>query len=821
MAPPAAARVALLICLSLSSASALRGARLRRRRASAPELCGLPQWALPTVPASHISAPYTPEEVGEGGQGSVQMSKIVAWPAPDVDVVVKTPKAKNAHLELNVELLVGARGCSPTSPCLPSAPVLFYHGGVTDAHYDVVQLAMEPVLSPLPAGGGAAAAGPPLIVDAFELLLPEKAYKQGRAADVRAVWQAYAASVSPWTRAGSPARDLDALLAFVQQVLLGAQLLEERGGIRAKDIKLENVMLDGRAGTAKIIDLGLGCFSAPRPAAPAPPPFDAFAPPPLKYAWAKSACTEVLCRQNALGGTFDYLSPQLLVMTFANVTEIAQAKIFVGEGGVAAAAAAVGNKLPQPLPAAATNAYDTFSIGVTLVALLSGGVGGLRGALYEVATAGVAWQQGLLEAGRLMQLARWLSLDEVGGPHIPPLPAGAATRARVHTRTRAMLDAVMARADANRCSAEGGAHPWFPCNAFAEAPLRHLLPAQSVAPQPCIPPSSWLSDQLKGAFPPTSLDALFFDSLPKPKPKGGVATINSDEDLLNQVHRNYVTVLTGSLVNGLSRHRMVHGVSAAPGAPCLPRTLPAAGKVPDNPGDIELLDEAVAADYASRGLGDAAKPGTAALLDVVAGLLSPGVRPGDPTSTGSLAEHVAAIDAARAALARQEAGATWAASAADAVGAHLACVTECERVAGSLRTCTDADAACQARRLATACAQQAPFGAASACSKATAGIRAADLAGKLATGGPAGSPVTAAAACRRTACSPDALAPPAPAPVPAPAAVPVLPAAIPNGFLWPHSVSQPARPPTQPDAASSTVSTRSGSSRSMSAGSHV
>jgi hypothetical protein len=211
--------------------------------------------------------------------------------------------------------------------------------------------------------------------------------------------------------------------------------------------------------------------------------------------------------------------------------------------------------------------------------------------------------------------------------------------------------------------------------------------------------------------------------------------------------RAYIDVLTFELLKPSTDLRMVYGERASTSSPC---RVPRATAISLRPMKTDAAwDADFAAAAQAAGADAASKPGTGALLDVIANLLSPGVRPGLPAASGTLAAHVAAVDTAREALARQEG---WDAAK---LGGHLACARECARVAEAVRSCAPADAACRRNKLASACA-----GAASgqACLDATQGITSSGLLAELAAGGGGGTPATADAVCRRTVCSPAAAA---------------------------------------------------------------
>jgi hypothetical protein len=323
-----------------------------------------------------------------------------------------------------------------------------------------------------------------------------------------------------------------------------------------------------------------------------------------------------------------------------------------------------------------------------------------------------------------MQLARWLQLDLVAPADARASEAktGAARdgeRARVHARLRAVLEHGMWAAAAAR-------PPFEPDNVLATQPLRALLPAPADgAPRPCVAGSTWAEPKVK----PSALAQLWASA-------GSM--------------RTYIDRLVTQLLKPDSEFRMVYGVraSAADTEPC---TVPLSA-TPKQPKKTDAdWDAEYAAAASAAGTDAARKPGTGALLDLLANLLSPGVRPGLPASSGALAAHVAAVDTAREALAKQEG---WDAAK---LGEHLACARECKRVAGMLRACNEGAAgdACRRNALETSCPAKAVPG----CADAKRGINSnSGMLAELAAGGGGGTPATADAVCRRTVCSPAAAA---------------------------------------------------------------
>lgn len=161
-------------------------------------------------------------------------------------VIAKRSKKTGAAAELSttVELIGGMSVCSDFAPCPPTTSVVSYLGGAVSKKGRLTTVLLEPVLAPREFKP----------VDLASVLDPEASHGK------RDAWDAYAGRVSPWLPADRfhSFCNLDAVLVAVQQMLLGLDVIEARG-MRHCDIKPENMML-GADYTVKIVDIGMPCF---------------------------------------------------------------------------------------------------------------------------------------------------------------------------------------------------------------------------------------------------------------------------------------------------------------------------------------------------------------------------------------------------------------------------------------------------------------------------------------------------------------------------------------------------------------------------------
>jgi len=95
-------------------------------------------------------------------------------------------------------------------------------------------------------------------------------FNYGASATVQAVYQRYLnknsfieALADQWSDGGRVAalRELDGALVMVQQLALGLQHMQERY-FTHRDLKPDNLFLDGDAGVLRILDMGLACHNA-------------------------------------------------------------------------------------------------------------------------------------------------------------------------------------------------------------------------------------------------------------------------------------------------------------------------------------------------------------------------------------------------------------------------------------------------------------------------------------------------------------------------------------------------------------------------------
>lgn len=182
------------------------------------------------------------------------------------------------------ELLYGTLLCSPLQPCPAEMPVMTTLGAVSykgEEFDDILEEAENAHEDNEDAAGGApyvpfasvllgsvlpAHAAP--AVNLRQILFPATHKKT----ELRAAWAAYEEKVS-WLpvaqqdsgedatdaeRAQAAARSLDAFLVATQQMLLGLEHLEMHG-IRHRDMKPDNVLLDGAVGSFVLADFGTMC----------------------------------------------------------------------------------------------------------------------------------------------------------------------------------------------------------------------------------------------------------------------------------------------------------------------------------------------------------------------------------------------------------------------------------------------------------------------------------------------------------------------------------------------------------------------------------
>ena len=193
-----------------------------------------------------------------GGNGVVGHAALAIKGGAQVPVIFKRGKGGDEFLpgESNdVETVGGTLGCSEAleasavAYCHRSTPVVTYYGvgGNPTRRMKVDTILMKPVYAPVEGDARYA-------LDLSDLVAPmTDASKIARRANA---WRQFVSLVTVQPAAVNPLlRDLDGVLAAIQQSLLGLRLLEERG-LWHRDIKTENIMLDTIDGTARIIDFG-------------------------------------------------------------------------------------------------------------------------------------------------------------------------------------------------------------------------------------------------------------------------------------------------------------------------------------------------------------------------------------------------------------------------------------------------------------------------------------------------------------------------------------------------------------------------------------
>ena len=516
-------------------------------------------------------------------------------------------EAHGSHASLERELAVSAMACSALAPCPFETPVMATLGAVRAAGR-LEGAVVEPVFVSRASE------------DAASLAAVFSRVKGEASAGAVAAWARYSSRVSfvPAKAAGAKGaqlRGLDAILVVIQQVLGGLWHLESRG-IQHFDVKPDNIMLSAGAGTAKVVDLGIAClrrgaWGAARRGAEQPMRLQS-------YNGTSCVRGEALeCDLTSIAGTPSYYSPSLMLRHMLNVKQFAERKWSDLKPAVAAYFEPSAARVRAPME---LGSADTFSVGAMLLEALTGGTDENDGAPDPH-----TWPPHTIGLG----LVRYLMLDELSSDALTAKrvsaegPARRALRARVHVRA---LNVLRAAAIGVRAS-------------------KTLSPLHRAG----------------GASPVTGLALLDLDSpsvLSRCRPTSAVVKgkmVSTTLETVGRAHPSELSyeqsqyVIYAATADASSRLTNSRGVQFS----VVPLRLTYAGKLArgkcssnvDSPSAMADVDDA-----RPEGVLVGNSRGTVALLDLLANLLTTGLRPGLAPAETSLEALARSVDGVRAAL---------------------------------------------------------------------------------------------------------------------------------------------------------------------------
>lgn len=266
----------------------------------------------------------------------------------------------------------------------------------------------------------------------------------------REAWTAYAGGVSPWLPANlfPTFRNLDAVLVAVQQMLLGLDVIEARG-MRHCDVKPDNMMF-GADYTVKIVDIGIPCFFEQSASDKVRQPPGQLAGPTSivsggrateQQRTSQNVRKRLTCRLGMRQGTYKYMSPTMFLMD-RNDKDTWESCCLLN------AACNAGKKSPTGLQQNKNNAdmfqvgllesasIDTYAIGAILFDFLLA----QKGAIHSISPMISQTKSEVVwdATQRSVRIARFLALEEFGDDS-PSTHVQRTAELRPRVRARATL----------------------------------------------------------------------------------------------------------------------------------------------------------------------------------------------------------------------------------------------------------------------------------------------------------------------------------------------------------------------------------------------